>query len=225
MKPTKEQVEAYKAMAAQAPQAMKNVIKNHLELNCLKFKGNEDKLDRCIKHLYETVCEMLGGRKAAKNGRLSGQVPSDTCFRICMDYFNDEVWKAEDEEEQKKKDDFEKMMKKWNGKSIKMNDIEIYVPRTYEEVDAHAKALHQCLIYADYIKKVIEKKLLLVFVSKNGKPNATAEIKRDGTIGQFYADERSKNIFPSEVVKKIMNEWIEMYKPNLKRGRKAKEAA
>lgn len=103
MKPTKEQVEAYKAMAAQAPQAMKDVIKNHLELNCLKFKGNEDKLDRCIKHLYETVCEMLGGRKASTNGRLSGQVPSDTCFRICMDYFNDEVWKAEDEEEKKKK--------------------------------------------------------------------------------------------------------------------------
>lgn len=128
-------------------------------------------------------------------------------------------------EEQKKKDDFEKMMKKWNGKSIKMNDIEIYVPRTYEEVDAHAKALHQCLIYADYVKKVIEKKLLLVFVSKKCKPNATAEIKRDGTIGQFYADEHSKNIFPSEVVKNLMNEWIETYKPNLKRGRKAKDAA
>lgn len=46
---------------------------------------------------------MLGGRQAATNGRLSGQVPSDTCFRICMDYFNDEVWKAEDEEEKKKK--------------------------------------------------------------------------------------------------------------------------
>ena len=74
-----------------------------IEQNCQKYAGNEDKFDRCISHLRDTVLEILGGRDAAKNNRLSGQVPAETCFRICMDYFNDEVWKAEDEEEAKKK--------------------------------------------------------------------------------------------------------------------------
>ncbi|WP_405326116.1 hypothetical protein [Fibrobacter sp.] len=103
MKPTKEQVEAYKSMAKQSPQTMEGIIKSHLEQNCQKYAGNEDKFDRCISHLRDTVLEILGGRDAAKNNRLSGQVPAETCFRICMDYFNDEVWKAEDEEEAKKK--------------------------------------------------------------------------------------------------------------------------
>lgn len=103
MKPTKEQVKAYKSMAKQSPQTMEGIIKSHLEQNCQKYVGNEDKFDRCISHLSDTVLEILGGRNAAKNNRLAGQVPAETCFRICMDYFNDEIWKAEDEEEAKKK--------------------------------------------------------------------------------------------------------------------------
>ena len=103
MKPTKEQVEAYKSMGKQSPLTMEGIIKSHLEQNCQKYAGNEDKFDRCISHLRDTVLEILGGRDAAKNNRLSGQVPAETCFRICMDYFNDEIWKAEDEEEAKKK--------------------------------------------------------------------------------------------------------------------------
>ena len=122
------------------------------------------------------------------------------------------------EKTQKKKDDFEKLMKKWAGKTFKKGCIEIFVPQTYDEVDEHAKKLNQCLIYSDYVQKVVDKKILLVFVKMKGKPNATAEIKRDGTIGQFYADEHAKNIHPSETVKQMMNEWIEMYKPNLKRS-------
>lgn len=103
MKPTKEQVEAYKSMAKQSPQIMEGIIKSHLEQNCQKYKGNEDKFDRCISHLRDTVLEILGGKSAAVNNRLTGAVPAETCFRICMDYFNDEIWKAEDEEEAKKK--------------------------------------------------------------------------------------------------------------------------
>lgn len=103
MKPTKEQVEAYKSMAKQSPQTMEGIIKSHLEQNCQKYKGNEDKFDRCISHLRDTVLEILGGKSAAVNNRLSGHVPAETCFRICMDYFNDEIWKQEDEEEAKKK--------------------------------------------------------------------------------------------------------------------------
>ena len=107
MKQSKEQIEAYRAMAQNAPKSMNDIIKQHLSENCPKFKDNEDKFDRCIKHLYETVLEMLGGRDAADDDNaLSGQVPADTVFRICRDYFDDEVWKAE--EEAKKKEEAEK---------------------------------------------------------------------------------------------------------------------
>lgn len=119
MKPTKEQVEAYKSMAKQSPQTMEGIIKSHLEQNCQKYAGNEDKFDRCISHLRDTVLEILGGRNAAKNNRLAGQVPAETCFRICMDYFNDEIWKAEDEEEAKKKAEQEEKKRKESEKRSK----------------------------------------------------------------------------------------------------------
>lgn len=109
MKQSKEQIEAYRAMAQSAPQSMNDIIKQHLTENCPKFKDNEDKFDRCIKHLYETVLEMLGGKDAADDeNKLEGTIPADTVFRICRDYFDDEVWKAEDEEEAKKKEEEEK---------------------------------------------------------------------------------------------------------------------
>lgn len=102
MKPTKEQVEAYKSMAKQSPQTMEGIIKSHLEQHCQKYAGNEDKFERCISHLRDTVLEILGGRSSAKNGCLAGHVPAETCFRICRDYFNDELWKQEEEEARKK---------------------------------------------------------------------------------------------------------------------------
>lgn len=108
MKPTKEQIEAYKAMAASAPKAMEGCIRKYLEEHCQKYKGNEDKFDRCMKHLVENILEMLGGRDAAVDNKLSGAIPADTVFRICMDYFDDEVWKAEDEAEAKEKAEQEK---------------------------------------------------------------------------------------------------------------------
>lgn len=119
MKPTKEQIEAYNAMAKQSPQTMESIIRSNLEESCQKFKGNEDKFDRCIQHLRDTVLEMLGGRNAAKNNQLSGPIPAETCFRICQDYFNDEVWKAEDEEEAKKKAEQKEKKRKESEKRSK----------------------------------------------------------------------------------------------------------
>ena len=95
MKPNKETMDAYKTMAAQSPDSMKAQITRHLAEACPKFIGNEDKIDRCIKYLTGCAREILGGK--------NGDVADDVCFKICRDYFNDEVWKAEDEEEAKKK--------------------------------------------------------------------------------------------------------------------------
>lgn len=101
MKPTKEQIEAYNAMAAASPDSMKAKIEANLKETCDKFAGHEDRLEDCMKYLTECAREILDGK--------NGEVDDDTCYRICRDYFNDEVWRKEDEEEAKKKAEREKL--------------------------------------------------------------------------------------------------------------------
>lgn len=84
-------IEAYKAMAkdSECP-SMETQIHENLERTCDKFAGNEDKFERCLSYLEECASEILEGK--------NGDVPDEVCFRICRDYFNDEIWKVEDEE-------------------------------------------------------------------------------------------------------------------------------
>lgn len=89
MKPTKEQIEAYKAMAAASPDSMKAKVEANLRETCDKFAGHEDKLPGCIAYLTSVAKEILNGK--------NGEVDDDTCYRICRDYFNDEIWAKEDE--------------------------------------------------------------------------------------------------------------------------------
>lgn len=96
MKASKEQMEAYKAMAKASPDSMKAKIRAHLETNCPKFAGNEDRLDDCLDYLTDCAREILNSK--------SGEVADEVCYRICRDYFNDEIWKKEDEEKAKKKE-------------------------------------------------------------------------------------------------------------------------
>ena len=87
----------------------------------------------------------------------------------------------------------------------------VFVPDSVEEISRHAKALHQCLVTADYISKVINNECVLVFVQKNGEPIATAELKKGNKIGQFYANELDRdNCLPTDEVKAVMNKWLEM---------------
>ena len=86
-----EQIAAYREMAKNASEnSMEAQIRANLESTCDKFAGNEDKFDRCISYLEECAKKILEGK--------NGDVPDEVCFRICRDYFNDEIWKVEDEE-------------------------------------------------------------------------------------------------------------------------------
>lgn len=88
MKPNKEAIEAYKALAKESPaRSMKEQIIANLKATCDKFAGNEDKIDGCIGYLTECAREILNGK--------NGDVDDEVCFRICRDYFNDELWKKE----------------------------------------------------------------------------------------------------------------------------------
>ena len=96
-----EQIAAYREMAKNASEnSMEAQIKANLESTCDKFAGNEDKFDRCMAFLVKCANEILEGK--------NGDIPDEVCFRICRDYFNDEIWKAEDEESRKKAEDEER---------------------------------------------------------------------------------------------------------------------
>lgn len=114
-----EQIAAYREMAKNASEnSMEAQIRANLESTCDKFAGNEDKFDRCMEFLKKVCLEMLGGEDAAEGVEdgnfktLSGDIPDEVCYRICRDYFNDEIWKAEDEEAERKKAEEEEQLAK-----------------------------------------------------------------------------------------------------------------
>lgn len=99
-----EQIAAYREMAKNASEnSMEDQIRANLESTCDKFAGNEDKFDRCMAFLVKCANEILEGE--------NGDIPDEVCFRICRDYFNDEIWKAEDEENERKKAEEEERAK------------------------------------------------------------------------------------------------------------------
>ena len=108
------QIAAYREMAKNASEnSMEAQIKANLESTCDKFAGNEDKFDRCMAFLVKCANEILEGE--------NGEIPDEVCFRICRDYFNDEIWKAEDEEEARKKAEDEERAKAKAEKESKKN--------------------------------------------------------------------------------------------------------
>ena len=122
--PNQEQIAAYREMAKNAGEnSMEAQIRANLEATCDKFAGNEDKFDRCMAFLNNVCMEMLGGADAAEDvqdenyKKLSGEIPDEVCFRICRDYFNDEIWKAEDEEKARKKAEEERAKEKTEKES------------------------------------------------------------------------------------------------------------
>lgn len=99
-----EQIAAYREMAKNASEnSMEAQIRANLEATCDKFAGNEDKFERCMAFLVQCANDILDGK--------NGEIPDEVCFRICRDYFNDEIWKAEDEENERKKAEEEERAK------------------------------------------------------------------------------------------------------------------
>lgn len=99
-----EQIAAYREMSKNAGEnSMEAQIRAILESTCDKFAGNEDKFDRCMAFLVQCANEILEGK--------NGDIPDEVCFRICRDYFNEEIWKEEDEEEARKKAEEEERAK------------------------------------------------------------------------------------------------------------------
>ena len=94
MKPTKEMLKEYAAIAKKSNHNMKDCIKDHLVANCPKFAGHEDKFDECIEYVTECAKEILKNRP--------GDVADDACYKMARDFFNDELWDKDEKKTAKK---------------------------------------------------------------------------------------------------------------------------
>lgn len=107
-----------------------------------------------------------------------------------------------------------KSMVKYN-KTI--NGYKIFIPLEAIEWQTTCDELYQCLIRNGYMKKVINQETIIVFIWKDNKPIATAEIDYKKKIQQFYGDERGhqrgESCKPSEEVETVFNEWLKTFKP------------
>lgn len=94
------------------------------------------------------------------------------------------------------------------------NGYTLFIPSTYEQVEAAATTLKQCLLSCDYISKVAKGTSILVMIWHDGKPSSTAEIDYNKRILQFYGDESDRNnCKPSDIEQQYLNQWLETFKP------------
>lgn len=94
MKPTKEMLKDYKAIAKASKRNMKDCIKAHLVAHCPKFQGHEDKFEECIEYVVDCAKEILENRP--------GEVADDACYKMARDFFNDELWEKDEKKTAKK---------------------------------------------------------------------------------------------------------------------------
>lgn len=124
--------------------------------------------------------------------------------------------------EREKKANFEKVVGKWIRKKVRKNGLVVSIPVDIKSVQHQAKVLHQCLVSADYIGKMAEKRCLLVFIAtREGAPVATAEILPSGKVGQFYGDERSREsekMKPGKEAREALDAWLHKFKPKWRKA-------
>ena len=105
-------------------------------------------------------------------------------------------------------------MIKFNGQ---VNGYDIFIPDDIETIQKQCDDLYQCLIRNGYVEKVLMQDEILVFIWKDGKPVATAEVFYNGKLGQFYGDEsghaRGESCLPNEECQAAFKEWFSNFKP------------
>lgn len=101
--------------------------------------------------------------------------------------------------------------KKLSGYEGNIDGYSIFVTSDYSEWMKQADALHQCICAAGYYQMMGRGDCTIVFIQKDGVPQATAQIMPSGKIHQFYADERDRdNCRPSEEIRAAFNKWLEV---------------
>lgn len=118
------------------------------------------------------------------------------------------------EELKKKQAEYTAKVSKWLTKTFEDNGLKVFVQGDLAKWQDHADKLHQCIVANRYDDKVIKGECLLVFITKGGKPYATAELKPKGRkfkLGQFYGNERLKDYAAKPDAVEAFNKWAEHY--------------
>ena len=92
-----------------------------------------------------------------------------------------------------------------------IDGYKIFIPTEYEQIQKQCDALFQCLIRNNFIYSVIQQNEILVFIWKNGKPHATAQVFYDKEVGQFYADERGHSTICPELSEEQAEHFQKVY--------------
>ena len=100
--------------------------------------------------------------------------------------------------------------KKYSTKhNLVIDNLEFYFPYDLEDIKNQAKVLHQCLITCDYHIKYANSEKILVFIKRNNKPYATAEITKDKQVKQFYLNEKKRDkCKPNNTLREKLNMFL-----------------
>lgn len=103
------------------------------------------------------------------------------------------------------------IQKRFEKYNLEIAGFRIFVTTDYQIWKNQAKGLHQCIVANGYYDKVADGLKILVFIQKDNRPVATAEVFPNKTVGQFYADELDRdNCLPTKEVKSAFNKWMQL---------------
>lgn len=118
--------------------------------------------------------------------------------------------KAEAKKNKERKKAFRRIVKKFEEFNGTVDGYSIFVTDDYNEWQKQAHILHQCICASGYYQGTADGNYTIVFIQKNGKPIATAQVYTNGNIGQFYANELDRvNCKPSKEVAEAFNKWLD----------------
>lgn len=199
-----------------------NYIKEHKGIDHLYIKAVELAIKTNAKYwdCHDAVCYFLGDLKLQPYLEMQNadvryyKDYKDMCKKLKKD-FTDPYWrypknlfkahdklmkeieaikKLEEKERMKNIADSIKQKEKYSKKhTLNVDDLVFYFPYDLEDIKNQAKVLNQCLISCDYHIKYANKEKILVFIKRNNKPYATAEIGKNKEVKQFYLNEKDRN--------------------------------
>lgn len=103
------------------------------------------------------------------------------------------------EELRKIQDAYTKAIKKVKDWSGTFDGYEIFVPKNVQEFQKQGDFLKQCLVWNNYAKQVSEKKCLIVFLQKKGRPQATVELTPKSHEIEQFRRENNKDATPRQI--------------------------
>lgn len=92
-----------------------------------------------------------------------------------------------------------------------IGNFKIFVANSVSQFVQASDVLHQCLMRANYIDRVIKQECIIVMIwNDEGTPVATAEIGYDKKVRQFYGDEIDhENCKPEQKIQDMFYSWLE----------------